>query len=236
MDAPGVVQVVVALHPELSAQVLRPLARFTQRLIQPVVALLVEVKGATISIRPLSWQFAPPSVTWSSWAVAFSLLYLGLCRVLSLVTSSRRREADKEVELVVLRHQVHVLERQLHGRLRYRRVDRALLAPLSRFLPRYRWQAFLVTPATLLPWHRETGRRKWRAWRRQRGPGRPAMSAELVELIVRLGRENRSWGCVRIQGELAKLGIRVGATSVRRVLRRHGLGRHHAEARPGPSS
>ena len=156
--------------------------------------------------------------------VAFSLVYLGLCRVLALVVSSRRCEADKDVELVVLRHQVRVLERQVHGRVRYRPVDRALLAALSRLLPRERWRAFLVTPATLLRWHREAGRRKWRAWRRQRGPGRPAMSAELVELIVRLGRENRSWGCVRVQGELAKLGIRVGATSVRRVLRRHGLG------------
>ena len=85
-------------------------------------------------------------------------------------------------------------------------------------------EAFLVTPATLLRWHREAGRRKWRAWRRRRGPGRPSMSPQLVELIVRLGRENRTWGCVRIQGELRKLGIRVGATSVRRVLRHHGLG------------
>jgi hypothetical protein len=82
----------------------------------------------------------------------------------------------------------------------------------------------LVTPSTLLRRHNEAGRRKWRAWRRQRGPGRPPMSPHLVELIVRLGRENRSWGCVRIQGELAKLGIRVGATSVRRALGRHGLG------------
>ena len=93
--------------------------------------------------------------------MAFSLLYLGLCRALSLVTMSRRREADKDVELVVLRHQVRVLERQLDGRLPYRRADRALLAALSRVLPRYRWQAFLVTPATLLRWHREAGRRKW---------------------------------------------------------------------------
>jgi hypothetical protein len=66
------------------------------------------VKGARTSIRALSWQFAPPPVIM---AVAFSLLYLGLCRALSLVTMSRRREADKDVELVVLRHQVRVLER-----------------------------------------------------------------------------------------------------------------------------
>ena len=136
--------------------------------------------------------------------MAFSLVYLGLCRVLSLVASSRRCGADKDVELVVLRHQVRALERQLHGRVRYRKADRALLATLSRLLPRDRWQAFLVTPATLLGWHTQAGRPKWRAWRRQRGLGRPTMSAELVELIVRLGREDHSWGCVRIQGELRK--------------------------------
>ena len=156
--------------------------------------------------------------------VAFSLVYLGLGRLLALVTMFRRGEANRDVELVVLRHQVRILERQLHSRVKYRPAGRALLAALSRLLPRDRWRAFLVTPATLLRWHREAGRRKWRAWRRQRGPGRPTMSAELVELIVRLGRENRSWGCVRVQGELRKLGIRVAATSVRRVLRRHGLG------------
>ena len=156
--------------------------------------------------------------------MAFSLVYLGLCRLLALVTLCHRREVDKDVELVVLRHQVGILERQPHRRVRYRPADRALLAALSRLLPRERWQAFLVTPATLLRWHREAGRHKWRTWRRQRGPGRPGLSAELVELIVRLGRENRSWGCVRVQGELRKLGVRVGATSVRRVLRRHGLG------------
>ena len=164
--------------------------------------------------------------------MAFALVYLGLCRLLALVTTFRRRQADKDVELVVLRHQVRILERQLHGRVKYRPADRALLAALSRLLPQDRWRAFLVTPATLLRWHREAGRRKWRAWRRQRGPGRPPMSEELVELVVRLGRENRNWGCVRVQGELRKLGVRVGATSVRRVLRRHGLG---PAPRRGPS-
>ena len=137
----------------------------------------------------------------------FSFLYLGLCRALERLALFGRRGADKDVELVVLRHQVRVLERQVRGRVHYRRADRAILAALSRVLPRERWPAFLVTPGTLLRWHRESGRRKWRAWRRRRGPGRPPMSTEVVELIIRLGRENRSWGCVRVQGELRKLGI-----------------------------
>jgi transposase InsO family protein len=153
----------------------------------------------------------------------FALLYLGLCRVLAFLVRWRRCGTD-EVELAVLRHQVRVLERQVHGRVRYRQADRALLAALSRLLPRERWAAFLVTPATLMRWHREVAKRKWRAWRRQRRPGRPALSRELVELVLRLARENRSWGCVRIQGELRKVGVRVGATSVRRILRSHGLG------------
>src|ERR1017187_8840201 len=125
---------------------------------------------------------------------------------------------------MVLRHQVHVLERQLHTRVRYRPSDRAILAALSRLLPRSRWRSFLVTPDTLLRWHREAAKHKWRRWRKQRGPGRPPMSDELVEVIIRLGRENRRWGCIRIQGELRKLGARVAASSIRRVLRRHGLG------------
>src|SRR5664279_2193376 len=98
----------------------------------------------------------------------------------------------------------------------------------------------LSRPVALLPghprhparWHREAAKHKWRRWRKQRGPGRPPMSDELVGLIVRLGRENRRWGCVRIQGELRKLGIRVSASSIRRVLRRSGLG---PPARGGPT-
>ena len=156
--------------------------------------------------------------------MVFSLLYIGICRLLGLVFSCRRSESDKDIEILVLRHQVRVLERQLHGRVRYRPADRAILAGLSRLLPRARWRCFLVTPDTLVRWHRELARRKWRRRRALRGPGRPSMSDELVDLIVRLGQENRRWGCVRIQGELRKLGIRVSATSIRRVLRHHGLG------------
>src|ERR1035438_1314832 len=121
--------------------------------------------------------------------------------------------------IMVLRHQVRILERQLNARVAYRPVDRAILAALSRLLARWRWRSFLVTPETLLCWHRELSRRKWRRWRSTRGPGRPPMSDELVELIVRIARENRRWGCVRIQGELRGLGIHVSTSSIRRVLR-----------------
>ena len=137
---------------------------------------------------------------------------------------NRRDQTDKDLELLVLRHQVRILERQVPGRVRYRTSDRALLAALSRLLPRVSWSAFLVTPTTLMRWHREAAKRRWRRWRKQQKGGRPALPEPTAELIVRLGRENRSWGCIRIQGELRKLGIRVGATTIRRILRSNGLG------------
>jgi hypothetical protein len=151
------------------------------------------------------------------------LCYLVTCRIFGLPGSRRRTALDKDIELMVLRHEVRVLKRQLHGRVRYRTTDRAILAALSRVLPRWRWGCFLVTPETLLRWHRELSRRKWKRWRALRGPGRPPLGDEIVDLIVRLGRENRRWGCVRIQGELRGLGVRVSASSIRRVLRSHGL-------------
>ena len=128
------------------------------------------------------------------------------------------------MEIVVLRHQLKLLQPQVKGRPRYSPRDRAVLAALSRVFPRARWRAFLVKPETLLRWYREASRRRWRHWRAQRREGRPPLAEETVQLVLRLARENRSWGCVRVQGELAKLGIRVGATTVRRILRRAGLG------------
>lgn len=92
--------------------------------------------------------------------MALSLCYLALCRLLGLVRSSRRDELDKDIELMMLRHEVRILERQVHGPVRYRPVDRAILAAWSRLLPRSRWRSFLVTPETLLRWQRDLSKRK----------------------------------------------------------------------------
>src|SRR6266542_2137843 len=127
-----------------------------------------------------------------------------------------------ELENTVLRHEVRLLRRQ-RRRLDLRRLDRAVLAAASRAIPRDRWSLFLVRPQTLLRWHRELIRRKWNYSKRGK-PGRPQTDPEIRALIRRLGRENRRWGCVRIQGELRKLGIRIGATTIRSILRRSGLG------------
>jgi putative transposase len=106
-----------------------------------------------------------------------------------------------------------------------------VLAAASDLLPRGRWSAFVVSPQTLLRWQRELVRRKWTY--RRRSAGRPPLDSERRELVLRLARENPRWGCVRIQGELRKLGIRVGATTIRALLRQHGLG--PAPRRDGPS-
>jgi len=138
--------------------------------------------------------------------------------------------AALEVENALLRHQLAVLRRTVR-RPPLRRRDRLLLAAASTLLPRERWSVFLVTPQTLLRWHRELVRKKWSY--RRRSAGRPPLDPDVRALVVRLARENRGWGCLRIQGELRKLGIRTGATTIRSLLRRSGLG--PAPRRSGPS-
>ena len=158
----------------------------------------------------------------------FSLLYLFLRRVLG---TGRRPQDEVDIELLVLRHQVKVLRRQVK-RPRLRRLDRVLLAAASRTMQRDLWFSFVVKPETLLRWHRELLRRKWTYKRRGR-PGRPPIDYEIRHLIVRLGRENPRWGYQRIRGELLKLGLRVSATTVRTILLRHGL--DPAPRRSGPT-
>jgi hypothetical protein len=135
------------------------------------------------------------------------------------------------IENAVLRHQLVVLRRQV-ARPMYRRRDRLFLTAASRLLPRERWSAFLVRPQTLLRWHRELVRRKW-TFARRRSPGRPPIAPELRDAVLRIARENPRWGYLRMQGELRRLGIRVGASTIRRILRAYGLG--PAPRRTGPT-
>jgi len=127
----------------------------------------------------------------------------------------------RDAEIAVLRHQLAVLHRQVR-RPRYTPSDRLMLGGLARLLPRERWSAFLVRPATLVRWHRELVARRW-SYPHTGGRARGLDSA-VVEVVLRLARANPRWGYVRIVGEARKLGITVSATSVRRILRRHGIG------------
>jgi hypothetical protein len=153
--------------------------------------------------------------------VGLSFVYWSLLRLLELVVLLRRSEREKEIEILLLRHQLRVLERQL-ARPRLTPADRALLAALSRVLPRPAWKrSLLVTPATLLGWHRELVARRWTY--RSRGPGRPPTSARVRELVVRMARENPGWGYRRIQGELVGLGVKLAASTVWAILKDAGI-------------
>ena len=159
-----------------------------------------------------------------------SLVYLLLRQVLQMLTQLARDGGAKDVELLVLRHQVAVLRRQVH-RPDLEPADRVVLAALSRLLPRPRWSAFFVTPATLLRWHRQLIARHW-TYPRAR-PGRPPVAKQIRELVLRLAAENASWGHRRIQGELVGLGYRVAASTVWKILNRAGV--DPAPRRAGPT-
>ncbi len=159
------------------------------------------------------------------------LLSLVIRVLVRLLGARGTDDGSKDLEILVLRHQLRVLQRKA-GPPKFRAIDRVLLAVASGSIPRDRWASVSVTPATLLRWHRELVRRKWTYGRVGR-PGRPSIDPEVRELILRLARENPRWGCVRIEGELRKLGIRVGATTIRSLLRTARLG--PAPRRTGPS-
>jgi putative transposase len=160
--------------------------------------------------------------------MALSFLYLGFVRVLQLLRLQRYDAADLAIEVIVLRHEVAVLRRQV-SRPALRPADRALLAGLSRLLSRSRHRRLFVQPETLLRWHRDLVRRRW-TYSHQ--PGRPSIPVGSVRLVIRLARENPTWGYRRIQGELLGMGIRLAPSSVWAILKRHGIEPSPRRTRP----
>jgi putative transposase len=151
--------------------------------------------------------------------VIMSLLYLALRRLFELIVLRLRSEDAKEVEIVVLRHQLQVLRRQV-ARPDLALHDRAFVAAASGVLPKVRWGSLFVRPETILAWHRRLVQRRWTYPRRT---GRPPKTAEIRRLVVRLANENQTWGYRRIQGELKHLGMTVAPSTVWEILRREAI-------------
>jgi putative transposase len=162
--------------------------------------------------------------------VALRLVYLIFIRLLGIPALLLRSDISKEAEILVLRHQLAVLRRQI-ARPKPSWADRALISALARLLPKARRVGLLVTPRILLRWHADLVKRRWTYKRKT--PGRPPMRPTIHALVLRLAAENPTWGYRRIAGELAGLGRNVGATTVWRILRKAGI--DPAPRRSGPS-
>jgi hypothetical protein len=152
----------------------------------------------------------------------FAFAYSVLRLLLDLV-DVRLRLRDPEAELLLLRHQLRVVRRQVK-RPRLDMADRTIMAALSQRVSRSAWVGMLVRPETVLGWHRELVRRRWAAFGSRRGPGRPGLDPELQSQILEMAKDNPKWGCVRIRGELLKLGHVISATAIRKLLRRNRIG------------
>jgi len=163
-------------------------------------------------------------------AVTLSFVYRAFCRVLQLIRLTCRSETDLAIEIVMLRHEVAVLRRQVH-RPMLQPADRAVLAGLARLLPCQRLGNLFVQPATLLRWHRALVAKRW-TYPHGR-PGRPAIAKGTTALILRLAKENPDWGYRRIHGELATMGIVIAPSSVWAILKRHGI--EPSPRRSGPT-
>jgi putative transposase len=145
----------------------------------------------------------------------WSFAYLAVRNLFALVVLFGRPRPSNELEILVLRHELAVLRRQ-SARTSFTRADRALLAALSRLLPRPAWASVPVKPDTVLRWHRQLVARRW-TYSHTR-PGRPSLEPSVGALILRFARENPHWGYRRIVGELKSLGVWVSATTVRKML------------------
>jgi putative transposase len=159
--------------------------------------------------------------------VYWSLLHI-LTLFLDIFTILRGKNSDKDLEIIILRQQVRILQRKQKSQPRISTQEKMVLAILMDKLKhstgdaRKRLQSVMLIfkPDTVLRWHRELVRRKW-TFKRKANPGRPKISSELEALIVRLAKENPRWGYDKIHGELLKLGYKIGPTSVRNILKKH---------------
>jgi putative transposase len=151
--------------------------------------------------------------------VLFRLLYLLMVRLFAWVALLARSGASKDVEILVLRHEIAILRRQVaHPKPDW--ADRAMIAALARLLPRHLRVHRIVTPGTLLTWHRRLIKNKWTY---PNTTGRPPVPEEIRQLVQQLARQNPRWGHRRIQGELLSLGYRIGAGTIRRIVAAAGL-------------
>jgi putative transposase len=162
-------------------------------------------------------------------------IFLLIIHAASWPRLSRRQETWKTAEILILRHQLAILQRHQPRRPRLNWADRALLATLVSVIPRGRRQGLrlLVTPDTILRWHRDIVRRRWAARSLRGKNGRPATRQNIRALVLRLVRENPEWGYRRIHGELAGLGVKVAASTVWEILRKAGI--DPAPRRTGPA-
>jgi putative transposase len=152
-------------------------------------------------------------------------VFLLTTRAASWLRLSRREETWKTAEILILRHQLTVLQRRQPRRPNLTWADRALLATLLSVIPKARRQGLrlLITPDTILRWHRDIVRRRWAARSACGRTGRPATRRNIRALVRRLARENPHWGYRRIHGELAGLGVKVAASTVWEILKASGI-------------